>query len=116
MHHHNAVMGVPKHGRGAHPDPSKTLALDGRTHNKLSRKEGAQRNLYWLIERTSNNKQANLVIEQAQAKMTLALTLPSSKKVINDKWDKTEMPLVPLITNNKPIKARTRLMVFHKTK
>ena len=70
--------------------------------------------MYWLIERASSPKQANLIIEQADAKMTLALTLPGSKKAINDEWGQAEMPVVPVLTNKQAIKAHTKLQVFRK--
>ena len=116
-HSHNAVVGFPKLGRGAHPDKKVlALAIDGRSRNKMSHKEGLQGCLYWLIQRTSSPKQANLVLEAVKMKMTLSLTLPTCKKETKDEWGQTEMPSVPVIFNKEPIKARTRLQVLDKGK
>ena len=116
-HSHNAVVGFPKLVRGAHPDKKVlALAIDGRSRNKMSHKESLKGCLYWLIERTSSPKQANLVLEAVKMKMTLSLTLPTSKKEMKDEWGQTEMPSVPVILNKGPIKARTRLQVLDKGK
>ena len=102
---------------GAHPDKKVlALAIDSRSRNKMSHRESLKGCLYWLIERTSSPKQANLVLEAVKMKMTLSLTLPTCKKETKDEWGQTDMPSVPVIFNKEPIKARTRLQVLDKGK
>ena len=60
-----AVVGMPKHGRGAHPENVST-ALDGRGKTCVAQKGvlDSQTHLgsfFWLVSRTSTTSQANLV-------------------------------------------------------
>ena len=61
----HAVVGIPKHGRGAHLE-SLSLAFDGRGRTCIAHQGALDSqehlgSLFWLVSRTSTASQANLV-------------------------------------------------------
>jgi hypothetical protein len=61
------VVGIPKHGRGAHLE-NLSSALDGRGRTSMAQKDGLDSQVhsgcfFWLVDRTSPASQANLVLE-----------------------------------------------------
>ena len=113
----NAVVTLPKHGRGAHPEHG-NLAIDGRGHTVLAETgvlDDTQHrgNLFWLVQRTSDMKHANMVLETVAWEHKVTLTLqPLKKKKHTVGWGSSELPGVPVLLNKKPLKAHTRLAVF----
>ena len=114
----NAVVTLPKHGRGAHPDNS-SLALDGRGRTLMApagvldeaKHEG---NLYWLVQRTSEESAANLTYESATWEHQIKLNLPAHKKrkIHKVDWATSELPSFPLLVNKGPVKKSVLLQVF----
>ena len=117
MLHHHAVVGAPKHGRGSHPT-GKVIALDGRSKNKVGLQgegEGPQvGEIFWVIERTSKAKDANLVFEPATAKMTLNMAIAGTKKPRTDTWKEQDMPHIPLLINKHKVRKQTKLVAYQK--
>ena len=112
----NAVVALPKHGRGAHPDHM-TLALDGRGRTMMQKSGTIDDNqhsgcLYWLITRTSESAEANLVLEPIQWSSSVEVKLPNKKLKQCVKWEPHELPQLPVLVNKKGLKAHTFLKVF----
>ena len=114
----HVVVGLPKHGRGAHPE-NQNLALDGRGKNLIANKEVLDDDehmgsLFWLVGKTSSSSDANLSMEVATFEQQVKVHLPGPKKrrVESSKWDPPEMPGVPILVNMKDIKKHTKLLVY----
>ena len=80
----NAVVTLPKHGRGAHPQNA-SFALDGRSRAVMANKdmvdlEEHRGSLYWVVTRTADAKAVNLDVEMAQWTQSIQMTLPAPKK------------------------------------
>ena len=82
----NAALGIPKNGRGAHPD-NQALCLDGRGKSCIAAKGSIDDDehkgiLYWLAQRTSEQKEANTTIENITWEQQLSLQMPYKKKSV----------------------------------
>ena len=80
----HVVVGLPKHGRGAHPENS-SLAFDGRGRNlmapsELLSTEEHKGSLFWIVQRTSKASDANLVFENVTFETQVTVSLPALKK------------------------------------
>ena len=114
----HVVVGLPKHGRGAHPE-NQNLALDGRGKNLIANKEVLDNDehmgsLFWLAGKTSSSSDANLSMEVATFEHQIKVHLPGPKrrKIESSKWDILDMPGVPVLINMKTIKKHTKLLVY----
>ena len=113
----NAAVGLPKHGRGSHPE-HQALALDGRSRSRIAVKDtidGLEHrgNLFWIVGRTSKAKEANMVLESSSFEQKVTIVLPDNKKrKLTSEWGSSEMPTIPILMNKKAIEAHTRLMCF----
>ena len=93
------------------------LALDGRIHNHITHANlkqlvaSATGNLFWVVQRTSNRKEANLSVEYGTLRCNdMSVTLPSG--VHNAKLTKNSLPSVPVLVNKRVISVNTRLMAL----
>ena len=131
----NAVLTLPKQGRGAH-ESNGTLALDGRTRRCIARagalgEEQHAESLYWLVARSSEKKDCNLEYYNAAWEMQNTITLPGpagpassvgpvgKKRKMDTKttsWSNAELPMIPLLVNNAKIAKHTLLCVYQKEK
>ena len=117
----HAVVGLPKHGRGKHPEDL-CLALDGRSRTQIAKKGSIDDkehigSLYWLVHRTSTTSEANMVVESINWEQKVTLTLPTNKRrKISVEWDASELPSIPILMNKKAIAKHTQLRIFHKKK
>ena len=68
--------------------------------------------LYWLITRTSESAEANLVLEPIQWSSSVDVKLPNKKLKQCVKWEANELPQLPVLVNKKGLKAHTFLKVF----
>ena len=114
----HAVVSLPKHGRGAHPE-NLTLALDGRSRNLMAAKgaldpEEHRGSLYWLVTRTSKLQDVNLEIDNVSWEQEIKVSLPGPKRRKTETltWTSSELPTFPLLVNKKAIKKHTQLCVF----
>ena len=115
----NAVLGVPKHGRGAHAD-MQNLALDGRGQLLMAASgtldtSDHSGSLYWVVSRTSEAPKANLVLDQVSWEQKVSVTVPALKKrrkTHQVDWSSSEVPSVPVMVNPKAIKAHTMLALY----
>ena len=115
----HAVVTLPKHGRGAHPQNS-SFALDGRSRNMLASKdlvdlEEHKGSLYWVVTRTSDPNAVNLDVEMAQWALSIQMTLPASKKrkaVSQEYWSSSEPPSYPILVNRKALEKHTQLVCY----
>ena len=112
-----AVVNIPKHGRGAHPD-NQSLAFDGRCRNIIAKAGAIDENehqgaFYWLVQRTSTLSEANMVLEPITFEQKTTLTLPECKKrKVSSEWSSAELPAIPILVNRKAIMKHTQLCVF----
>ena len=118
MYGNHVVVGLPKHGRGAHPD-NQNLALDGRGKNLMANPEVLDNDehlgsLFWLVGKTSSPSEANLTLETVtfEQQIKVHLPVPKRRKTETSKWDPPEMPGVPILTNVKAIQKHTKLLVY----
>ena len=77
----HAVVTIPKHGRGSHP-ANLSLALDGRTRNLMGMKGQLGHNehrdsLLWVVTRTCEVKDANLVLDNITWSQAIKVNLPA---------------------------------------
>ena len=114
----HAVVGLPKHGRGSHPDNT-SLALDGRGKTSMAQKGSIDPDehlgsFFWMVGRTSKGKEANLEMQSVSFESSYKVCLPTPKrrKASNVSWDTDEMPSLPIIVNKKALKKNTKLLVF----
>ena len=114
----HAVVGLPKHGRGAHPD-HQSLALDGRGKNQMAAKgsldeEEHQGSLFWMVTRTSKASEANLTMEDITFEHQVSVNLPGPKrrKITRVHWETADLPTIPILVNNRDLKKHTKLQVF----
>ena len=115
----HAVITLPKHGRGAHPQNS-SLALDGRSRNMLASKdlvdlEEHRGSLYWVVTRTSDAKAVNMEVEMIQCSQSIQMTLPAPKKrktVPQQYWSSSELPSFPILVNKKVLEKHTQLFCY----
>ena len=112
----NAVVGIPKHGPGAHPDGG-SLALDGRSRHIIASKGSIDAvehrgSLFWLITRTSKASEANLTLESVAFEHKVTLHMPTKKRKLTTEWDSKDLPTIPILVNKKALKAHERLVVF----
>ena len=117
----HAVVGVPKHGRGAHPE-NQSLALYGRARTLVAMKgsiddEDHHGSLYWLVGRTSRAAECNLILEQVSWEQKITMTLPNSKRrKQTSERSSSELPDIPILVNKKAISKHTKLLVFQAEK
>ena len=83
----HAVVGIPKHGPGAHPD-NLVMALDGRGKNKIAPKgelDPAEHHgsLFWVVGRSSSPLDCNLILEDVCFEVQMSASLPAPKKAQN---------------------------------
>jgi hypothetical protein len=115
----HAVVGIPKHGRGKHPEDL-NLALDGRSRTSIAKKGSIDDHehigsLYWLVHRTSNPSDANMVFENIAWEQKISMTLPGNKKrKVSTDWGSSELPTIPLLVNKKIIAKHCQLLMFEK--
>ena len=118
----HAVVTLPTHGRGAHPE-NQTLALDGRSRHMMANKgscspEDHTGSLYWMVSRTTQAMEANLVFDTCSLQRQIKVTLPAPKKRKThvSEWEPAELPSLPVLVNKKAIKKHTKLSVFQAEK
>ena len=114
----HAVLHLPKHGRGSHPE-NQAMALDGRGRNLMAPKglcdtDEHAGSFFWMVTRTSKVSEANMILENATFEQTLKVTLPAPKrrKTTNLIWEREEMPSVPILVNKAKIEKDKQLLTF----
>ena len=112
----NAVVTLPKHGPGAHPEGS-SIALDGRGRTSLA-KVGVLDNsehrggLFWMVGKTQSASEPNMSLESVGFQQHIELHMPLKKRKASVLWEQKDLPSIPILVNKKTIKEHTRLMVF----
>lgn len=113
----SVFLSVPQQGPGKHPD-GKMLGLDGRGRSSLASAEvfdsnERRGNLFWVIQRTSEEEEANLILEQVSWSAQVALKFEGGKRRKQEvTWPSEDLPPMPIMTNPKAIKAHTRLVLY----
>ena len=70
-------------------------------------------NLFWVIQRTSEEDEANLHLEQVSWTAQVALQFEGGKRKKQEvTWPSENLPPMPTMTNPKAIKAHTRLVLY----
>ena len=80
----HVAVGLPKQGKGSHPDNT-SLALDGRGRSSMAQKgsidpEEHLGSFFWVVGRTSQQKEANMVMENVCFESTCKVSLPGPKR------------------------------------
>ena len=94
------------------------LGLDGRGWSSLGSAEvfdsnERRGNLFWVIQRSSNESEGNMVLEQVSWTANVALQFPGGKRRKTEvSWASDDLPHLPIMTNPKAIKAHTRLVLY----
>ena len=81
---YHELVGLPKHGKCAHPD-NRTFAFDGRGMTSVAEKgsiDDQQRmgSLLWLDGRTSASNEANMDMHTASVECSHKVAVPAPKK------------------------------------
>jgi hypothetical protein len=111
-----ALVGLPTHGQGRHPT-GKDLGFDGRGKNKMAAAgtidDQEHRGMIgWVIERTADESEANLALDEATWSAEVSVKFPGGKKRKAEvSWDSKHLPSLPIIINPKAIAAHTRLLL-----
>ena len=107
---------------GGHPE-NQTLALDGRSRHMMANKgscsqEEHKGSLYWMVSRTTQAMEANLVFDTCTFQSQIKVTLPAPKKRKThvSEWEHAELPARPVLVNKKAINKHTKLSVFQAEK
>ena len=114
----HAVVTLPKHGRGAHPDNA-SLALDGRGRT-LRAPEGmldTQKHegyYYWMVDRCTKEQEPNMAFENATVEQSIRVGLPGPKKRKTTKveWQVAEEPSYPIMVNPAEVLKHTKLRIL----
>ena len=74
--------------------------------------------LYWIVSRTTQVMEANLVFGTCSFQSQIKVTLPAPKKRKThvSEWEPAELPSLPVLVNKKAIKKYTKLSVFQAEK
>ena len=101
--------------RNFHPD-NQAMALDGRGKSKIAPTLDAEEHhgsLFWVVGRTSQDEDVNLVLENVTFDMQIkmSLPLPKKRKTWTFSWDSSMMPVVPILVNKKKIMENIQLLV-----
>ncbi len=115
-HAANALLGIPKHGLGRHPE-NQALSLDGRARVQLA---GAGNLddlvhsglLFFIVRRTTTAEEANMSFETCLFEHRTTLEMPLKKRKHTVDRESKHLPTIPLLVNKKAIKAHQRLTVF----
>ena len=112
----HALVGVPQHGPGAHPEGG-SIALDGRTRTSIAQAgllDPVEHtgSLFWVVHRSSEIDEANMVIDQVLWEHKVTLSMPFKKAKLTVQWPQQDLPTIPVLLNPKAIKARQRLVVY----
>ena len=100
---------------------NRVMALDGRNRGHLfhgdQHSKAESGTLFWVIKRTTNREEANLVLEHVSLKVDFNVALPqpagrsrAHKVNVGDGW-----PMVPILTNKKSVPAHTMLVAMEDT-
>ena len=116
----HAVVGLPKHGVGAHPSGG-SLALDGRSrmfiaHSNTMDELEHKGSLYWVVARPSDDSLCNLSTDTFAWEQKVLVQLPGhkKKKVVAMSRSIDALPSIPVIVNKKPIEKYTQLVLYQK--
>ena len=115
MTRNHVVMSLPKHGRGAHPK-NHNLALDGRGKNLLGNagslgNEEHMGSLVWLVGNITHLSEANLTLGDVTFEQHIKVHIPKRHTLETVKWEVAEMPLVPILTNQKALETCAQLLM-----
>ena len=118
----HVAVGLPKAGRGAHPENG-SLALDGRGKVLLAPagatdSESHLGSLFWSVRRSTRASKANIVFDSVTLETTIKMSLPAPKKrkVATASWTTSEMPTIPVLVNKAKILKHVQLVVFQPEK
>ena len=72
----------------------------------------------WVVGRTSQFEDVNLVLENITFEMQIKMPLPAPKrrKTETCSWDSSMMPSVPILVNKTKINKNIQLLVFQPEK
>ena len=74
--------------------------------------------LLWVVGRTSNAVDANVVMENIsfETQIKMPLPAPQRRKTETSSWDSSMMPSVPILVNKTNINNNIQLLVFQPEK
>jgi hypothetical protein len=128
-----AMIQVPLRGEGSHLE-GKLLAQDGRGRSSISspgtiETDPQMGSIFWVIERTSNKKDANLVLESVSFNIKIDVNFeahnkqPSKKRKTSkssesqpgdasQEWSTLETPQLPILVNPEAIEKHSKLLAI----
>ena len=109
-------VGLPRHGAGAHPDGG-SLALDGRSRTSLAAEKLVDTtehrgSLFWLVQRCSDAKSANMSLEPVAWEHKVILRLPFKKDRTSSDWEPKHLPTIPVLMHKNAVKAHELLVYY----
>ena len=112
----NCQIQVPLYGDGSGPN-GRSLAIDGRSRASLASKDLLDPSehtgsLFWIVERTSEKSEANMVLQQITWEHKVTLSLPLKKKQHTVEKEAKDLPCLSVLVNPRTSKAHQRLVVF----
>ena len=67
--------------------------------------------LFWIVHRSLDHDDANMVIDQVLWDLKVVLSMPFKKAKHNVHWPQQDLPPIPVMLNPKAIKKQQRLVV-----
>ena len=69
------------------------------------------RDSFWIVHRSSEIDDANMVIDQVSWEHKVTLSMPFKKAQHTVQWQQQDLPTIPVLMNPKAIKKQQRLVV-----
>ena len=67
--------------------------------------------LFWVVHRSLDHDEANMVIDQVLWEHKVTLSMPFKKAKHTVQWQQQDLPTIPVLMNPKAIKKQQRLLV-----
>ena len=68
--------------------------------------------LFWIVHRSLDHDEANMVIDQVLWEHKVTLSMPFKKAKHHVQWQQQDLPTIPVLMNPKAIKKQQPLVVL----
>jgi len=96
------------HSSSHHP-AKKHMALDG-VRRAIPNHDTRPFGVFWLVQRSKDEKEVNMFIGYANVKMDVSIDLPGSKRNIKAAYGEDKLPQIPVLSNTHKLTKHTRLV------
>ena len=91
--------------------------MDGRTRTSIAQAGLLDpvehtASLFWIVHRSLDHDDANMVIDQVSWDLKVVLSMPFKKAKHNVHWQQQDLPTIPVLLNPKAIKKHQRFVVY----